>query len=115
MISNTTGQLGGVQAPTRSSARLYYQRLKLGVGHDAILRCFDCRKLVTYATLQTCGGITPCCGTRKTKEVTHLKFWEWVMIRLGIVRFPYRREFLAEFKTVRALAPVNSEGQAPRG
>lgn len=86
--------------PTRRRIPTYYERLQLPVAHDAILRCGDCRRLVLHASLATT-GVTPCCGTRKVLEVRHLRFWEWLRIRLGLLDFPYRKDFLAEFSRVR--------------
>lgn len=91
MISNTSGPV-----PARVRQPYYYERLHLGKSHDDLLRCDDCGRLVTYANLTTT-GVTKCCGTRRLKQVIHLRFWEWVKIRVGLIRFPYRREFLQEF------------------
>lgn len=87
------GESGPV-LPKRPSVPHYYERLGLG-GHDAILRCHDCGRLVTYQRLMDV-GMTPCCGTRRVKQVQHLRVREWLRIRLGLLDFPYRQEFLAE-------------------
>lgn len=76
-------------------ARPYYE--DLGVGHDALMRCDDCKRLVLYADMMARQGLTPCCGTRKVKEIRALSVWEWIKVRLGILDFPYRDKFLAEF------------------
>ncbi len=64
---------------------------------DALVRCNDCRALVTCAQITANRGTTPCCGTRKVREVRAMSFWEWFRVRTGILDFPYRREFLKEF------------------
>lgn len=75
----------------------YY--VALGRGSDAIARCAECQRLVTDATLKVMRGCP--CGCRKVKEVRRLSLWEWFTIRVGLVRFPYRREFLHEFNSAR--------------
>lgn len=79
----------------------YYESLDKGC--DELLRCNECGRLVTHAALFRTGGngLTPCCGTRRVREVRHLTFWEWLKIRVGFIDFPYRHEFLAEFKSER--------------
>ena len=77
------------KGPTR-----YYT--DLGFACDALLRCKDCQRLVTHDVL-TAHGCCPRCGTRRVVEITTLSPWEWVKIRLGLIQFPYRREFLREF------------------
>ena len=72
----------------------YYHAL--GVGHDALLRCTDCKRLVTHAALVRRGGC-PVCGTRRVTEITSLTLWEYLRLRLGLIRFPHRRAMLAEF------------------
>ena len=72
----------------------YYEQL--GQAHDDLLRCKDCQKLVTFSTLRklgTCDG----CGAKKFTEIRTLSVWEWIKIRLGIIRFDNRKMFLAEF------------------
>ena len=70
-----------------------------GMAHDAILRCADCGTLVSHADLVRRG--TCACGTRRVKEVTTLSLWEWMKVRVGLIRFPYRREFIREFTRAR--------------
>jgi uncharacterized paraquat-inducible protein A len=72
----------------------YYE--KLGQACDAIVRCRNCQRLCTHAEI-TKGPGCPRCGTKYVTEVTSLSFREWLRIRLGLLTFPYRREFLAEF------------------
>lgn len=67
----------------------------LGRACDYIFRCKDCRHLVRHTVLAA-RGCCPC-GNRRVVEVTTLSWWEWLRIRCGLLRFPYRREFLAEF------------------
>lgn len=92
--------LGVAGTVTPTAVRPYYE--DLGVGHDYLLRCQDCGKLVAHVDLvdPKRKGLTPCCGTRRVREIRSLKWWEWLMIRVGIIDFPYRKEFLAEFKRV---------------
>jgi len=78
------------EKPTRN----YYE--SLGEGCDKILRCNDCKNLVTHTSLVT-GGSCPKCGNRKVVEVRGLSLWEWLKIRAGILDFPHRDKFLAEF------------------
>lgn len=75
----------------------YYE--KYDKGHDDLLRCKDCSRLVTYASMFDNGrtGLTPCCGSRSTREVRALTVWEWLKVRLAIIDFPHRDEFLKEF------------------
>lgn len=82
----------------RPRHRPYYE--DLGRSHDMILRCKDCRRLVTYDEIQR-GGCCPHCSNRRLLEVRSLSVWEWFKIRVGLVRFPDRKLFLAEFKSGR--------------
>ena len=68
---------------------------------DALVRCNDCRALVTCEQITRNKGVTPCCSTRKVREIRSLTAWEWLKVRLGIIDFPYRAEFLKEFAGVR--------------
>jgi hypothetical protein len=105
-----------LKAIHRANVRPYYERLKLPFGHDMLLRCDDCRRLVQYSTMRTNNGLTRCCGTRKVREVRQLKFFEWLKIRLGIINFPYRKEFLAEFGRVQQPIPIEtSDAEVTRG
>lgn len=67
----------------------------LGRACDALLRCKDCKRLVTHARLAALGSCP--CGNRRVVEITTLSVWEWLRIRLGLLDFPYRQQFLAEF------------------
>lgn len=87
----TTGTVG--QAP-RGWKTQYYE--KVGRACDFIMRCNDCKKLALNSTMETSGGC-PNCGNRRFTEVNALSAWEWFKIRVGLLRFPYWREFLAEF------------------
>jgi hypothetical protein len=78
----------------RTNAVPYY--VALGKGCDAIVRCKDCQHLVTHALLMAKGSC-PRCGNRRVTEVRALGLWEWLRIRLGLLDFPYRKEFLKEF------------------
>ncbi len=74
--------------------RPYY--VDKGRGHDYLVRCKDCRRLVTCDKLFK-DGATPCCGNRKVVEVRGLTPWEWFKIRIGFIDFPDRSLFLKEF------------------
>ena len=67
--------------------RPYY--IALGKGLDAIVRCHDCKRLVTQTVLRRRLGC-PSCGTRRVTEIRALTLWEWLRIRLGFLQFPYR-------------------------
>jgi hypothetical protein len=73
----------------------YY--VDLGQACDAVVRCKDCQSLVTHAIIQR-RGCCPRCGGRRMMEITTLSLWEWLRMQLGLFRFPYRRQFLAEFR-----------------
>lgn len=81
-----------------NTTRPYYEAL--GKACDAIVRCNDCRRLVTHASLVGNKGVTPCCGTRRVKEVRTLRQEEWDEIVSGRLDFPYRDLFLQEFAPV---------------
>lgn len=83
------------QAPSGVKEDRYYT--KYGRASDALLRCKDCKRLVTHGQLAA-RGCCPSCGTRKVTEITTLSIWEWLKVRVGWLDFPYRREFLAEFR-----------------
>ena len=87
--------LASLLTPRPTAARPYYE--KLDKACDAIVRCNDCRRLVTHAAIIGNKGTTPCCGTRRVREVRTLGPWEWLKLRLGLIDFPYRAEFLKEF------------------
>ena len=72
----------------------YYE--DLGRGHDYLMRCKDCKRLVTFEVI-TKSGCCPSCGNRRVVEITTLTFWEWLKIRVGVISFHNRREFLKEF------------------
>lgn len=81
---------GKEKAPQR-----YYT--DLGRGHDYLLRCNDCQKLVPFEVLVS-KGCCPKCGNRRVKEIETLTPWEWLKVRLGIINFADRKKFLAEFR-----------------
>lgn len=78
----------------------YYEAL--GKACDALVRCRQCQRLVTHAQVVADGSGCPRCGTKYVMEVTSLSLWEWLKIRLGIIDFPYRKQFLQEFSSRRA-------------
>ena len=74
----------------------YYN--KLNRASDFILRCKDCRALVTRETI---GKIGSCqCGNKRFAEITTLNDAE--MVQVSALDFPYKAEFLAEFSPVEA-------------
>lgn len=77
----------------------YYEAL--GRGHDYLLRCKDCQKLVTFETLAKLGCCDGC-GTRKVGEITILSEEEMASIVNGTISFPDSDKFLAEFKPAEA-------------
>lgn len=83
-----TSQVPGKHTPA------YYE--KYGQAHDDILRCEGCRRLVTYVDI-TKHGSCPRCGHRRMCEIQSLTLPEWLRIRLGLLSFPHREEFLKEF------------------
>ena len=68
----------------------------LGRGSDYLLRCDDCKRLVTHAAIIKIGKC-PKCGTRRFREIVALSLWEWLRIRLGLLNFAHRADFLKEF------------------
>lgn len=74
----------------------YY--IQHGMGHDALLRCKDCRNLVLFDTLQKLGSCP--CGNRKVVEIRTLSAEEFARIKSGELDFPHREEFLKEFSGV---------------
>ena len=91
-MRDTNGPLADTPVPR---ARPYYE--DLGRACDHLLRCAECRRLVTHDEIVTNKGTTRCCGTRRVKEVRTLSLWEWLKVRLGIIDFEHRAEFLKEF------------------
>lgn len=87
----TVGVTGDVP---RGYVPTYYE--KLGESHDGILRCEDCKRLTTHVALIAAHGC-PRCGNRRVTEVTTLSLVEWLRVRLGLIDFPHRHEFLQEF------------------
>ena len=80
------------QNPNRK--KNYYE--KYGMVTDLISRCMECRSIVTGEILSA-KGCCPKCGNKRVTEVTTLSGWEWLKIKLGIIRFEHSDEFLAEF------------------
>lgn len=78
----------------REMPTAYYE--SLGRACDFLLRCKDCQRLVPTARLTAHGCCS--CGNRRLAEIKTLSLWEYLRIRLGLLRFPYRREFLREFE-----------------
>lgn len=66
-----------------------------GRGCDHILRCKDCQRIVTTVDIHRLGSCT--CGNRRFSEITLLSEQEMADIRSGVLDFPSRDKFLAEF------------------
>lgn len=90
----TRGPFQPDPGPPPTLAVPYY--VDLDKGCDALVRCHDCRRLVTHATFVK-HHACPRCGTRKVTEVRTMSCWEWLRVRVGLLDFPYRKEFLKEF------------------
>ena len=74
----------------------YY--VELGMGVDGLTRCEKCQKLVTPQTAGTLGRCR--CGSSRVSEVRTLSPEEFSLIERGIIDFPHREKFLAEFAPV---------------
>ena len=70
-----------------------------GRGHDYVLRCNDCKALVTFAIIQKMACCDKC-GNKRFTEVTLLNEKEMADIQSGVIDFPDRELFLAEFAAV---------------
>lgn len=79
----------------KDPGRYYYA---LGLQHDDILRCKDCKALITHADLCRLGMCR--CGNRRVSEVVTLSGEEMAQIESGEIDFPHRDEFLKEFSRV---------------
>lgn len=79
-----------------------------GRSHDCLLRCKDCRALVTFATIQKIGSCDAC-GNRRFAEITILSEKEQEDIRSGAIAFPDSEKFLAEFNQVEFPSPAGQE------
>ncbi len=75
----------------------YYE--ELGRAHDYLLRCKDCRALVTFHTIQKF-GVCHQCGNRRFTEITILSEQEMTDLTTGKIDFPDRELFLREFSAV---------------
>ncbi len=85
--------MGSRGTPAMSSTVPYYA--DQGRATDYVLRCKDCQRLVTAARIQAHGCCR--CGNSRFLEVRTLSRFEQLRIRVGLLRFPYWREFLAQF------------------
>lgn len=120
MRSSQTGEMGqqAAEALGKRLARHHPYYEKYDRGHDDLMRCKDCGRLVTQDQLFGPGkqGVTPCCSSRSVREVRALSLWEWIKVRLGIIDFKYRHEFLSEFGfpffgfKVRPKDPTDTQG-----
>lgn len=95
-MDNTRG-LTNEELNMKMERPAYYE--DLGRGHDNILRCKDCQKLVTYEVI-TKIGMCDGCGNRKFTEIKLLNEKEMEEIKSGAIDFPDRDRFLAEFAGV---------------
>lgn len=82
-------------APPSPRGLRYYE--KLGQSCDWVVRCHDCKRLITAETIHT-RGQCPACANTRVEEVRTLSFWEYLRIRVGLLRFPHWREFLKEME-----------------
>ncbi len=82
--------------PDEKQAVPYY--VDLDKACDALVRCRHCQRLLTHAFMigQNKGHCV--CGSREVKEIRTLTLWEWLKVRTGWIDFPYRAQFLKEFK-----------------
>ena len=80
-----------------ATRRRYYHGT--GVGHDDLLRCQACQRLVKSEDLRRRGHCA--CGNSRVTEIRTLSLWEWCRIRLGLIKTRHRREFLQEFGLTR--------------
>ena len=72
-----------------------------GRGHDYLLRCKDCQKLVTFEKITKLGGCDKC-GNKRFTEITLLSEQERADITTGVITFPDSELFLAEFSAIEA-------------
>ena len=70
-----------------------------GRGHDYLVRCKDCQKLVTFAVITKIGSCDKC-GNKRFTEITLLSEKEMEDISTGVIDFPDRAMFMAEFQGV---------------
>lgn len=82
----------GVRPGSGKETRYY---TALGRATDFLLRCKDCRQLVLVEKLVK-DGCCPC-GNKRVAEITTLTEQEQADIASGVIDFPHRAAFLAEF------------------
>ncbi len=70
-----------------------------GEGHDRLMRCKDCQALVDFETITKLGCCNHC-GNKRFMEITILTEKEMEDISSGVIDFPYREEFMAEFQSL---------------
>ncbi len=70
-----------------------------GMGHDMLMRCKDCQALVDMETIKRLGSCDKC-GNKRFMEITLLSEKEMEDISTGVIDFPYRAEFMAEFQSL---------------
>lgn len=83
-------------------ARQYYEQY--GQMCDWIVRCKDCKTLITTDTIHKTGACHKC-GSHDFREPRTLSVWEWLKIKIGLLQFPHSAEFLASFTTNEAKVP----------
>jgi hypothetical protein len=84
-----------VQPGSGKETRYYHA---LGRACDYLLRCKDCKALVTAQRLAQLGSCE--CGNKRVAEIITLTEAEHAKIASGEIDFPYRAEFLNEFAGV---------------
>ena len=94
-MAEARGIPSGLMAGDDPREQRYYA--DFGRSCDWVLRCKDCRRLVTAETLQRLGACP--CGNARYAEVTALSLWERFKIRMGLLRFPHWQEFLKDFRS----------------
>ena len=72
----------------------YYE--DLGRAHDDLVRCKDCRSLVTFAVVKKLGACNKC-GNKRFNEIITLSVREWLKIKFGVIKFANSDLFLGEF------------------
>ena len=82
--------------PAKRAVRQERYYVNAGRNHDYALRCHECKRIVRFSSLVKSGSC-PRCGNRPVTEITSLTLWEWLKIRLGLLRFPDSEKFMKEF------------------
>lgn len=91
-VNDAKARHAGVTGPAGKEERYY---VGLGRACDWLLRCKDCRSLVTSTDIKKRGSCA--CGNRRFSEITMLSEHEHAEIVAGRIDFPHREDFLREF------------------